>query len=326
LYAQVRLGADPAAEKAEAKVKAAETFEAAVRAYLARQRTRLRPRSYAEVERHLLVTAKSLHGLALTGVHRRDAANLLNSIEDKSGPIAANRARTTISALYSWAIKNGMAEANPIIGTEQRPEQSRDRVLSPDELELIWNTLVADHYGSILKLLALTAQRRDEIAGLRWREIDFEAATITLPHERVKNNRQHTIPLSTPALAILEAQPRRAGREMVFGFGNGPFSNWSRAKQHHHTRIAEMHGQPLPHWTPHDLRRTAATSMAELGIQPHVIEAVLGHISGHRSGVAGIYNRATYDREKRDALNLWAGHLLAIVEGREPVVLPPKRA
>ena len=84
--------------------------------------------------------------------------------------------------------------------------------------------------------------------------------------------------------------------------------------------------KPLEHWTIHDLRRTVATGMAELGVQPHIIEALLNHVSGHKGGVAGIYNRATYDKEKREALNLWGEHVLSVIEGRGAKVLPLKRA
>jgi len=326
LYAQVRLGGDPAGEKAAAKVQTGETFQAAARAFLERQRGRVRPRTYTDIERHLLVNAKPLHALPLSGVHRRDVATILNAIGTSSGAVTANRLRSTLSAFYAWGLKNGIVEANPVIGTEQRPETSRDRVLSSDELRLIWNALDDSHYGSVVKLLMLTSQRKSEIAEVRWREIDFEAATITLPRERVKNGRQHVIPLSVPALAILRAQPNRPGREMLYGFGSGPLSGWTERKNQLDRRIGAIIQKPLPHWTLHDLRRTAATGMAEIGVQPHVIEAVLNHVSGHKGGVAGIYNRASYEREKREALNLWAEHLLAVVEGRKPVVVPLKRA
>jgi integrase len=321
-HAAVRLGRDPAGEKADAKARTAETFEAAARAFLERQERRLRPRSLIEVQRHLLVNAKPLHAMQLGTVDRRAIATLLAQLDSARGPVSANRTRSTLSAFYSWAIREGIAESNPVTGTNKRDEQARDRVLSPDELRTIWNALAPepDHHTAIVKLLMLTGQRRDEIAGLRWSEIDFETATITLPRERVKNNRQHIVPLSTPALAILRAQPYRAEREFVFGFGNGPFSGWSDCKEQVDARAA------LRPWVLHDLRRSVATHMAEIGIQPHIIEAVLNHISGHKAGVAGIYNRSTYDREKRDALNLWAEHLLAIVGGRKPSVVPLRRA
>jgi integrase len=174
-------------------------------------------------------------------------------------------------------------------------------------------------------LLLLTGQRLNEIAGLRWSEIDFEHDTITLPAERTKNGRQHLIPMSVPVRDILEAQPRRAGRELVFGFGQGPFSGWSKAKGELDERIAEARkkakAKPMPAWVLHDLRRSAATGMAILGTQPHVVEAVLNHVFGSKSGVAGIYNLSTYEPEKRQALDIWANQ---ITSGGSKIV-PMKR-
>jgi integrase len=166
----------------------------------------------------------------------------------------------------------------------------------------------------------LTAQRANEIAELRWDEVHDEQ--IMLPAERTKNKRPHIIPLSELAKAILGGF-ERGDRTHVFGQFDTGFQGWHVAKR---TLISRIAGKPLTHWTPHDLRRTAATCMAELGVQPHIVEAVLNHVSGHKGGVAGIYNRATYDKEKREALNLWAEHVMALVEGRKAVIVPMKRA
>ena len=127
------------------------------------------------------------------------------------------------------------------------------------------------------------------------------------------------IPITAPMRTILDARPRREG--LVFGGRNGrPFNSWGAEKLALDARISAA-GVQLEQWTPHDLRRSVATHMAELGVLPHIIEAVLNHVSGHKRGVAGIYNRADYTREKRTALTLWAEHLLAIVEAHEPKVL-----
>ena len=127
---------------------------------------------------------------------------------------------------------------------------------------------------------------------LRWDEVQDEE--IALPEARTKNHRAHVIPLSNPARSILD-KVRRDGRTHVFGRDDTGFQGWGNSKRRLDRGIAEK-GKPLPHWTIHDLRRTVATRMAELGVQPHIIEAVLNHVSGHKSGVAGVYNRATYDR------------------------------
>jgi integrase len=329
LYARVRLGEDPAGDKADAKIKAAETFGAVAQRYLEYKRTRLRPRSYANAEHHLLTHARALHGLQLAKIERRDIATVIAAVAENSGAVTGNRVRTTLSTLCSWAMMHGLVDSNPVIGTARNREHSRERVLNPVELRAIWNALDEDdHYGAIIRLLALTGQRAREIADVRWSEL--RDGTLVLPSDRTKNRRVHVVPLSRPARAIIEAQPRRVNadgrpRDLIFGTGEGGFSGWHIAKRQLDARIAGPGGQPLPHWVAHDLRRTAATGMAELGIQPHVIEAALNHISGHRAGVAGIYNRASYEREKAVALDLWAERLMAIVEGREATVVPLHR-
>jgi integrase len=315
LHAQVRLGHDVAAERDERRRAVTQTFGAALAVYLPRQKVRVRPRSYTEIDRYLSRYLRALHGLRLDKIDRRAIAEQLSRIETANGKPAANRARTCLSALFVWAMREGLADANPVVGTGRREEASRDRVLTSEELHVIWRALGDDEFSAIAKLLILTGQRREEIGGLRWSELADHV--IALPAERVKNGRPHTIPLSPPALAILGAQPRREGRDFVFGRGEGGFSGWSRCKARLDQRIANLNGSALPGWTIHDLRRSAVTHMAELGVQPHVIEAVINHVSGHKAGVAGIYNKSTYEREKVAALALWAEHVLAVVECRK---------
>ena len=152
-----------------------------------------------------------------------------------------------------------------------------------------------DQYNAVVRLLLLTGARRDEIGGLKWDEIDFDSAMISLPGERTKNSKPFDIPLTPAALAILEAQPRR-DRTFVFGRGQGGFSGWSKSKKELDQRAN------IAPWRLHDLRRTMSTVMHELGVQPHIVEAVLNHISGHKGGVSGVYNKASYrDREGRCA-------------------------
>jgi integrase len=225
--------------------------------------------------------------------------------------------------MFSWAIGEGVAGVNPVSGTNRNEENSRDRVLSPSELRAIWLALPANDYAPIVKLLMLTGQRASEIAELRWSEIVGEE--IRLSKERTKNHSAHTVPLSPMAQTILADIPLRANRDLVFGLGQGGFSGWSKAKEQLDQRIEEMHG-PIPEWRIHDLRRSMATHMAEMGIQPHIIESVLNHISGHKAGVSGVYNRATYEPEKRTALVRWAEHVLSIVEKRESIIASFKRA
>jgi integrase len=182
-------------------------------------------------------------------------------------------------------------------------------------LRLIWDALPAGDFGAIMKLLVLTGARAGEVAGLRREEL--RGGAVLLPGSRTKNGREHLIPLSEPASAVLTAAfaQRRGERSLIFGRRSGPFSGWSKCKRALDQRIAEIAGKPLAPWRVHDLRRSFATHAAEIGIQPHIIEQILNHQSGHKAGVAGIYNRASYEAEKRTALNRWAAHLIATVGG-----------
>jgi integrase len=321
LEAKVRLGGDPAMEKETARQEADNTFGELADKYLEARKSEWRPRSEIEVRRHLTNHTKSLHRLPITSVGQRDVAALLGSIANNSGNVTSNRVRASLYAFFGWVIREGirLPEGNVVSYTNIREEKSRDRVLGDAELKAIWAACLDDHSGAIIKLLMLTGQRVNEIAALRWDEVHDEQ--IVLPAERTKNDRSHIVPLSDAAKAILTACNGK-DRICVFGRDDTGFQGLGYAKPRLDARIAEANGKPLPHWTPHDLRRTVATRMADLGVQPHIIEAVLNHVSGHKSGVAGIYNRATYDKEKREALNFWAAHLLAVVEGSPRKIVP----
>src|SRR5262249_26989347 len=211
LHARVRLGEDPAGQKIESRTRAVETFGSVVRPFLLHKKAALKPRTYVEVERHLMADAKRLHGLQIDAIDRRTVATLLAELANGRSSTVANHVRASLSAFFSWAMREGLAEANPVVGTNRAvASASRDRVLNDHELRSIWNALGGDDYGNIVRLLALTGQRRDEIGSLRWQEVDFDKAVIALPPERTKNGKPHDIPLSPAALAILKNQPRLA--------------------------------------------------------------------------------------------------------------------
>jgi integrase len=315
LLARVRLGEDPLALKHEAAAHASETFGAQLPRYLVFKRASLRPRSYDQVERHLLVHAKALHNRPLASLagDRRGVAIVLANVAEASGPFVANMVRSSLSACCSWLMREGLLDANPIIATNRAPQPgARTRVLNDAELKAIWNALGDDRYGAIVKLLMLTGLRRNEIGALRWAEVDFDQELIRLPAERCKNKRPHDMPLSAPALAILKARPRLSDR--VFN----RFGAWGYSKELLDRKLA---GTVAP-WRLHDARRTLSTLLHDrLEIAPHVVEAVLGHYSGHRAGVAGVYNLSAYADQKRVALDKWADLLLSIVSGKKPATV-----
>jgi integrase len=315
LYLRVKAGADPFTDKAISKRQAAETFKAAVAEYLEMARKNLRPRTYPDIERHLLKFAKSLHELPLAKITRRDVKGVITSVSGNSGDVTGNRCRASLSAFFTWAVEEKDLDVNPVIGIKRNKEKSRDRVLLPAELRAIWNALGDDDYADIIKLLALTGCRAAEIAGLRWSEVQGDV--IVLPGTRTKNHRQHTIPLSPTVCAIIARRQKHEGREFLFGRGQQAFSGWSKCKERLDAKIKQQTGKALPHWIPHDLRRACASGMQRLGVRVEVIERVLNHVSGSFRGVAGIYQRDPMADDVRTALRRWGEHLTAIVSGGE---------
>jgi integrase len=202
-----------------------------------------------------------------------------------------------LSGLYSWAIREGLADLNPVQGTNRPVLRARDRVLTKDELTTLWRGLDGRVFDDFVRLLILTGQRRNEIGHLRWSEIVDES--IVLSPDRTKNARAHIVPLSPLAAEIIDRQPR-LGERVFSGIDYG------RGKQAIDARVN------LPGWVLHDLRRSVATGMAELGVLPHIIETVLNHVSGHKASVAGIYNRARYADEVRAALTKWSDYVEAL--------------
>jgi integrase len=312
LEAKVRLGGDPALDKQTIRSEAENTVGALIDQYIDARQADWRPNSQRQVRRHLLNYARPLHRLPVTAVTQRDIASLLNDVANASGAVSSNRLRASLATFLGWVIRQGirLPDGNVASYTQPRKETSRERVLSNAEIKAIWHACRDDDHGTIIKLLLLTGQRAAEIGELHWDEINSDQ--ILLPSGRTKNKRPHAIPLSAPAKAILN-KPRIIGRAFVFGRDDTRgFQGWGVSKKRLDQRITKADA-PLIHWTVHDLRRTCATGMIELGVQPHIVEAVLNHVSGHRAGVAGIYNRATYDNEKREALERWAQHVLEIV-------------
>jgi integrase len=218
-------------------------------------------------------------------------------------------------------MQEGLVEANPVVGTRKpQSSQPRTRVLSNSELVMVWNACddgeAQDDYDRILRLLILTGCRRQEIGGMRRSELDLNAGTWALPAARSKNHREHVLPLSPLALDIVRTADALAslnGREPLFGVrGDRGYTDWDRSRAAFDLRL----GDAVKPWRLHDLRRTTATRMADIGIEPHIIENILNHRSGHKRGVAGIYNMSIYERATRAALLRWSEHVRGLVEGQ----------
>lgn len=263
------------------------------------------------VNNHLL---PKLRGRPLPRIGRIDLQSVLDAIPTKQrGMRRAVFAYSSV--LFGWAAKRGDIVGNPL--TEMaKPDapQARDRVLSDDELKLIYQASekLGGPFGPFFRLLILTGQRRSEVAGMCWDEVNRATATWTIPAVRSKNRQAHIVPLSQAALTELH---RLSGGNwpnvgIVFTTtGQSPISGFTKGKAGLEAAILKAHsGKTLPAWRLHDIRRTVATGFQRLGIRFEVTEAVLNHVSGSRAGVAGIYQRHDWANEKRDALDSWARH------------------
>jgi integrase len=327
-FAKVELGVDPRAEREAASAKI--TMGQVADRYLEAKKDTRRPNTYRAARLHFTVHWAPFRARAPDAITRADLAARLQELTKAHGRGAAAAARRNLSALYTWAMKEGLCESNPVIATNNPAEgaKARDRVLADDEIAVIWSNSPDSAFGSIVRLLLLTGARREEIGGLRWNEINFDTGVMTIPGERTKNHRALVLTLPPAALDILRSVPRPEGRTFVFGTRmDQPYSGWGFAKLSLDARIMNATGRLLAPWRLHDLRRSMRTGLGKLGVAPHVAELCVNHVKG---GVEGIYDRHRYEREKAAALMAWADHVLAVVEGREPdsnvVTLMPSRA
>jgi integrase len=318
---RVALGEDPQAERRDRRGKDQLNLRSVIEEYLQAKEVELRPRSFADIKRYLTGSYfRALHALPVDTVTRKDIAGRLVAITRESSSNTAARSRDLLHAFFVWALQMGYVEQNPVLGTIKPKEAAgRTRVLSDAELAAVWCAAGDDEHGKIVKLLILTAARRQEIGGIRWSELDEEGGTWVLPAARAKNNHAHTLPLPPPAWAIINSVPRLAERNHLFGVrAERGFSTWALAKSNLDKRL----GDTVAPFVLHDLRRTVATKMADLAVQPHIIEEILNHRGGHKAGIAGIYNRSSYVREVKAAMALWADYVRALAEGGAPKIVP----
>lgn len=324
----VAAGKDPAAEKRAvretqkaAEGEDAERVAAVAASFIERHAKRNQGAAWAHETERLIVKEiiPALGSKRLSEIKKPDIHAMLDRIADRA-PIMANRVKAVCNRLGNWAVERGIVERNPFEGIKApSAEQSRDRVLDDDEIKLTWRAFEAIGwpFGSLFQLLLVTGARLNEIAGARWSEIDLETKTWTIAASRSKNGVQHVIPLSDAAIEIIKSLPRigerRDGGFVFTTTGKTPVSGFSKAKEAVDQSMAEDRSEAVPRWTLHDLRRTAASGMAGIGVPPHIVEAVLNHKSGTIKGVAAVYNRYSYATEKRAGLDAWARRLETIV-------------
>ena len=309
-------GRDPGREKFLARTAKADSVDHVVEEFLERHvRRSNRPRTVQGTERllrqHVL---PHWRGRLMHEITRRDVLDILDRVVDGGAPIAANRVHAAVRKFFNWAVARDILAASPCAGVKPpTAERARDRVLSDVELRFVWQATdkLSGTFGPLVKLLALTGQRRDEVARMRWDELDLDARLWTLPAERTKNSKPHEIPLSNAALAALQNVPNIAGSPFVFATNGGasPVSGYSDGKR----RLDALLPADMPAWRLHDLRRTCASGLARLGINLPVIEKVLNHSSGSFAGIVGVYQKHSFADEKRQALEAWGRHVDSLV-------------
>ena len=247
-------------------------------------------------------------------VTKAELAGLINRTKANSHSVA-RRLHETLRPLFKWAFGQGEIQSNPMDGLRcPKPETPRDRVLMDEEVRALWQAATAENwpFSAIFKILLLTGQRKNEIAGMRWQEIDCDEAELTIAKERAKNAKAHTVDLHPEAVRLLDplgnaATARRAGDgEYVFSTtGYSAPSGWSKVKARIDDRMKELLGDAFQPWRIHDLRRTAASGMAALGFMPAIVERVLNHLSGAQGGLVSVYQRHEYREERKRAIMAW---------------------
>jgi integrase len=361
LRGKIKEGADPQAEK-RAKAAPGpkrQTFPETADAFLRQAAKRLRPSSYREwsriIERDVNPKWRNYHTADIT---RSDVRELLRVITDRGAEIQANRTLARLRTLFNWAVEQDIITVSPCAGLKpMKKEIARDRALSEDEIRWFWTACnqLGSPFGPLFKLLLLTAQRRDEVGTMEWPEIDIEKRLWVIPREKAKNDRAHEVALSDLAMEIIASIEEESSKldhlkasSFVFTTNRKtPISGFSKAKERLDGEIERQArkaaGLPeedkayrqalglraedelpkqVPDWILHDLRRTAATGMAKLGISPHVVDRVLNHVSGAIRGVAAVYNRHSYFQERRRALEAWAHYVETLIRSVDSNIVP----
>jgi integrase len=320
---------------AEAQARERERFETIAERYIAQALPG--KRSASEIARLLRRgPIETWQGRHIAAIRRADVADLMDTLRARS-PATARLTFAALRGLFGWCVERELIETSPCVYLKAPPRPAaRDRVLTDDELKLVWQgaDALGHPFGPIIKLMILTGQREAEVAGMRWSEIDLDAGTWTIPKERTKNGRQHLVHVSDEALEIIKAVKRTGA--LLFPGRRAParkhdrdaaasteraVTGFSAAKRLLDGDVARKTKAPLPTaslapWRFHDLRRTAATGMAGLRFAPHVVERVLNHASAIPALVV-TYQREDYLDERKAALAAWGRRVGALVDGRE---------
>lgn len=329
----VAKGIDPRAERLRAQREAerehaelALSFDALIEEWKVLHLAHRRPRYAAEAVRAIRTGLPGLLKLPAARVSRAEAVNALDRIVKAGKAVTAGRTMSYARACFAWGKRRGKVPENPFAELPiSAVATQRERVLSDIEVAEVWAAAgkLGYPWGPFFKLALLTVQRREEIAGMRWAEVADDMSRWTLPGSRMKNGKPHDVHLSEAARAILREIPRIEGRGLVSTTtGKTPISGFSRAKRHLDAAIIRSRAEaaksagrepdPLVEWRLHDLRRTGVSTLARLGFDSIVVDKLLAHQPAKLLGVAAAYQRHDFARERAQALDAWAAHIIGI--------------
>jgi len=326
ILASVNAGKDPLESKK--KMRAESTFKDLANEYIKRHASQKRSRKEDERIINKELIPKWGH-LPIKEIRRRDVIRLIDAINDRGAPIMANRTLALIKTIFNFGISRDIIEFNPAhLVKPPAKEKPRDRVLSESEIKKFWDRIdkiptLSIHIKAVLKLILITAQRPGEITNMEWKELDLETGWWTIPAEKTKNKLSHRVPLSPLAKKIIQSIPRESERFVFPGRKGSQFLKDKPIQANSIAHAVRDNRKDLDvDFRPHDLRRTAASQMTSMGISRLVVSKILNHVE---TGVTAVYDRNSYDREKRDALNAWSERLLNIIEGKKAEVIPLTR-
>lgn len=308
------------AERTRAAQETAFTFDLLLKAWEADYLVARRPSYRIDALARIRTSLASLLDRPTSAISRTEAARALQTAGQSRGRVGANRVMAYARACFGWGVRAGLVASNPFAGLPQLADEvARDRVLSRDEIGAAWRATegLENPYRAFVRTLLLTLQRRQEVAGAMWGEIDLDAGHWTIPAARAKNARQHVVHLTDTLLVELRGLARPTKGDLVFGLPSGkPITAFSAIKRFidaamaaEHAERAEVVGRIDPHgcgWTFHDFRRTGVSQLAGLGFQPHVVDRLLNHVQGAIQGVAAVYQRAEFLTERKAALETWS--------------------
>ncbi len=326
-----RLGQDPRVKR---RVAETDTVEAVVADWLKRDQEKNRDHRKVKQMFEKEIVPR-WQGRPITEITRRDAIDVIDGIVDRGAEGRARRVHAYMHRMFRWAVGRGIIEINPMADLPKPgKENPRDRVLTDLELFEVWRAAgeVGYPYGPAIQLLILTGARQAEIGRLTWQEVDEVSATIQLTGERTKTGNPRLIPLTPTAMEIIGGLPRLINSVFVFtSTGKSPINSWGNVKKKIDRAIIDASESPsdskgIENWRFHDLRRTVATGLQRLGCRLEVIEAVLGHVSGSRAGIVGVYQRHSFDEEKHATLSAWDDFMASLIAGEGTTnVIPLKK-